>query len=300
LKLPVTEGRLFQIVFLTDGAVGNEAQVFDRIASGLGSRRLFTIGIGSAPNEYFMRKAAEFGRGTFTYIASIEDVEARLRDLLAKLEQPVLTDVTLTWPIGAEGAEIFPNPVPDLYRGEPIAFSARLPNGTSLVGAVDIAGTLAGRPWQDRLDLRTAQTSVGIAALWARAKIETVSDQLARGADPESVRAKIVEIALQHHLLSQYTALVAIDPQPARPNDRRLISANVPLNLPAGWHYESVFGDETTTQIIKSKLHDQQAALALPQTALGIEGRVLIGLLLLLAAAVLALAFRTPERRTVE
>jgi Ca-activated chloride channel homolog len=300
LKLPVTAGRLFQIVFLTDGAVGNEAQVFDRIASGLGSRRLFTIGIGSAPNEYFMRKAAEFGRGTFTYIASIEDVEARLRDLLAKLEQPVLTDVTLTWPIGAGGAEIFPNPVPDLYRGEPIAFSARLPNGTSLVGAVDIAGTLAGRPWQDRLDLRTAQTSVGIAALWARAKIETVSDQLARGADPESVRAKIVEIALQHHLLSQYTALVAIDPQPARPNDRRLISANVPLNLPAGWHYESVFGDETTTQIIKSKLHDQQAALALPQTALGIEGRVLIGLLLLLAAAVLALAFRIPERRTAE
>jgi Ca-activated chloride channel homolog len=247
-----------------------------------------------------MRKAAEFGRGTFTYIASIEDVEARLRDLLAKLEQPVLTDVTLTWPIGAEGAEIFPSPVPDLYRGEPIAFSARLPNGTSLVGAVDIAGTLAGRPWRDRLDLGTAQTSVGIAALWARAKIETVSDQLARGADPESVRSKIVEIALQHHLLSQYTALVAIDPQPARPNDRRLISANVPLNLPAGWHYESVFGDETTTQIIKSKLHDQQAALALPQTALGIEGRVLIGLLLLLAAAVLALAFRTPERRTAE
>src|SRR4026209_1440134 len=103
LKLPVTAGRFLQIVFLTDGAVGNEAQVFDRIASGLGSRRLFTIGIGSAPNEYFMRKAAQFGRGTFTYIASIEDVEARLRDLLAKHEQPVLTDVTLTWPIGAEG-----------------------------------------------------------------------------------------------------------------------------------------------------------------------------------------------------
>jgi Ca-activated chloride channel family protein len=155
------------------------------------------------------------------------------------------------------------------------------------------------RPRSKR-DLGAAQTSVGIAALWARAKIETVSDELARGADPESVRAKIVEIALQHHLLSQYTALVAIDPQPARPNDRRLISANVPLNLPAGWHYESVFGDETTTQIIKSKLHDQQAALALPQTALGIEGRVLIGLLLLLTAAVLALAFRIPERRTAE
>jgi Ca-activated chloride channel family protein len=261
---------------------------------------LFTIGIGSAPNDYFMRKAAELGRGSFTYISSIEEVETRLGDLFQKLEQPILTDVTLSWPVGADGAEIFPHPIPDLYRGEPIAFSARLPKGAPLVGVVDIAGTLAGRPWHDRLDLGSAESSIGIVALWARAKIETVSDQLVRGADPDSVRAKIVEIALQHHLLSQYTALVAIDPEPARPNDKRLISANVPLNLPAGWHYQSVFGDETTTQIIKSKLHDQQAALALPQTALGIDGRVLIGLLLLLAAAVLALACRTPERRAVK
>ena len=173
-----------------------------------------------------------------------------------------------------------------------------MPSGASLSGALEIAGTLAGRPWHDRLDLGTAEPSVGVSALWARAKIEAVSDQLLKGADPESVRAKIVEIALQHHLLSEYTALVAIDPQPARPADARLISASVPLNLPAGWRYESVFGDESVTRIIKSKLHDQQAALALPQTALAIEGRSLIGLLLLLTAAAMAVAFRTPQPRT--
>ncbi len=296
LSLPVTDGRLFQIVFLTDAAVGNEAAVFDRIAAGLNQRRLFTIGIGSAPNDYFMRKAAELGRGSFTYIGSIEEVETRLSDLFEKLEQPVLTDIALGWPTEPAKVEVFPNPVPDLYRGEPVAFAARLPSGSPLVGAIEISGTLSGQPWHERLDLATAQPSVGIGALWARAKIEAVSDQLLRGADPESVRAKIVEIALQHHLLSEYTALVAIDPQPARPADARLISANVPLNLPAGWRYESVFGDEEVTNIIKSKLHDQQAALALPATALGIDGRILIGLLLLLAGAALAVAFREPRR----
>ncbi len=296
LSLPVTEGRLFQIVFLTDAAVGNEAAVFDRIAAGLGQRRLFTIGIGSAPNDYFMRKAAELGRGSFTYIASLEEVESNLGALFQKLEQPVLTGIALDWPLGAAGVEVLPDPVPDLYRGEAVAFTARLPSGSPLVGSLEIDGMLAGRPWRERLDLATAQPSIGIAAQWARAKIEAVSDQLRRGAHPDEVRAKIVEIALRHHVLSEHTALVAIDPLPARSAEALLVTAHVPLNLPAGWRYESVFGDTATTQIIKSKLRDRQAALTLPATALGIDGQVLIGLLLLLGAAALAVAFREPRR----
>ena len=97
--------------------------------------------------------------------------------------------------------------------------------------------------------------------------------------------------------LSEHTALIAVDPMPARPAQARLVSASVPLNLPAGWRYESVFGDASLTRTIRSKLHDQEAALALPATALGIDERVLTGLMLLLAAAALVIAFRAPERR---
>ncbi|HXV25153.1 MAG TPA: marine proteobacterial sortase target protein, partial [Alphaproteobacteria bacterium] len=298
LALPTSEGRLFQIVFLTDAAVGNEAAIFDRIASELGSRRLFTIGIGSAPNDYFMRKAAELGRGSFTYIASTDEVAAKLGELFEKLEQPVLTDFALAWPLSANGAEIFPSLLPDLYRGEPIAFSARLPSGSPLIGTIEIAGSLAGEPWRTQIELARAQPTIGVAALWARSKIETISDQLRRGADPASVRGKIVEIALHHHLLSEHTSLIAVDPMPARPAEAELVTANVPLNLPAGWRYESVFGDPGTTQMIRSKLRDHETALVLPATALGVDGRVLIGLLLLLAAAALTVAFHSAERRS--
>jgi Ca-activated chloride channel family protein len=224
-------------------------------------------------------------------------VEARLGELFQKLEQPVLTGIALAWPLAAKGVELFPAPLPDLYRGEPVSFTAKLPSGAPLDGSVEIGGTLAGRAWRSELALETARPTVGIAALWGRSKIEAISDQLRRGADPESVRAKIVEIALEHHLLSEHTSLIAVDPMPARPAEARLVSASVPLNLPAGWRYESVFGDASLTQMIRSKLHDQEAALALPSTALGIDGRVLTGLMLLLAAAVLVIAFRTPERR---
>ena len=67
LKPGRSPGFVRQVVFLTDGAVGNESALFTLIRDRLGDRRLFTVGIGSAPNSHFMTKAAQFGRGSFTY-----------------------------------------------------------------------------------------------------------------------------------------------------------------------------------------------------------------------------------------
>ena len=99
-------GRLRQVIFLTDGAVGNEAELFAAIHDRLGDSRLFTIGIGSAPNSHFMREAARLGRGTFTYIGSINEVREKMVALFAKLESPALTDVEIE-PVAS--AEIVPS-----------------------------------------------------------------------------------------------------------------------------------------------------------------------------------------------
>jgi Ca-activated chloride channel family protein len=73
---PNDESRLRQVIFLTDGEVGNEAELFAAIDRNIGRSRLFTVGIGSAPNAYFMSGAARAGRGTYTYIG----VSIRCRD----------------------------------------------------------------------------------------------------------------------------------------------------------------------------------------------------------------------------
>ncbi len=93
LRAPKVEGFVRQIVFLTDGAVGNENELFALIRERLDDRRLFTVGIGSAPNSHFMTKAAQFGRGTFTYIGDTREVQEKMAALFRKLESPVLTDV---------------------------------------------------------------------------------------------------------------------------------------------------------------------------------------------------------------
>ena len=90
------EGFVRQVVFLTDGSVSNEDQLFKHIAHTLGDSRLFTVGIGSAPNRYFMRRAADIGKGTYTFISSAHDVQPKMQQLFDKLAHPAMTNLALT------------------------------------------------------------------------------------------------------------------------------------------------------------------------------------------------------------
>ena len=92
----------------------------------------------------------------------------------------------------------------DLYLGEPVmvAASARAPLGT-----VVVSGMRGNQPWSVALTPAADSKSAGVGALWARAKIASLMDEVTRGADAAEVRAKVVKVALDHHLVSAYTSL---------------------------------------------------------------------------------------------
>jgi Ca-activated chloride channel family protein len=241
------EGRLKQVVFVTDGAVSNETELFRDIRQRLGNARLFTVGIGSAPNSYFMRKAAEAGRGAFVYIPDIKQVGTRMTTLFDKLERPALTDVVFAWQEGADGgatenpitAESFPAQIPDLYFGEPVLLVSRLP-ADALEGNANLS--LGAGSWKTSLKLRDVRPAKGISTLWARAKVTALSDSLRDGAPPDVVKAGITKIGLTHSLVTRYTSLLATEQTVARPVETPLISGDVPLNLPHGWTFNTTMG----------------------------------------------------------
>jgi Ca-activated chloride channel family protein len=253
-------GYVRQVVFLTDGAVGNEGELVHVIRERLDDRRLFTIGIGSAPNSFFLTKASQFGRGTFTHIGDVREVAEKMGALFRKLESPVLTDIAIAWP---GTADVWPRQVPDLYAGEPVIVVAEV-DGTQ--GAVTIAGKRGGEPWRVSLPLWAGANEPGIGVLWARAKIEALTDALKGGDSEADIRKTVVEVALAHHLVSKYTSLVAIDETPTAPPGTRSVTTALPTNLPEGWSYDAVFGGART---------------ATPATL-----HLLLGTLALLAAAI--------------
>lgn len=298
-------GRLKQVIFLTDAAVGNEAELFDDIARRLGDARLFTIGIGTAPNSYFMRKAAELGRGTFTYIGDITEVGERMTELLRKLEQPALTDIAVRWPDGLPASvEMYPATVPDLYAGVPVTFSARLA-GTKLdqlSGELAIEGLDGDGAWRNGIDIGQARVADGVAAVWARAKLSAIEDGQWRGGDPASVREAATAHALAYDLVSSYTSLVAIDEDVVRPREEPLASTQVPTNLPHGWVHEKVFGptgDGGATLPAPDQMMRKinfsgtpLDGLSLPKTATPAMVHLLVGLSLLVATLMVHVLYR--------
>ncbi|WP_019529011.1 marine proteobacterial sortase target protein [Dasania marina] len=253
--------RVRQVVFITDGAVGNESALFSAIHNNLASSRLFTIGIGSAPNSYFMRKAAQFGRGSFTHIGSVNEVQDKMATLLQQLESPALTAITVAWPSDIED-EQYPSKIPDLYQGQPLLIKVAV---KQLNGQVVVRGDNGGKPWQQTLNLSPQASHHGVAKLWAREKIERLLDEVISGADKERVKAQVLELSLKHQLLSPYSSFVAVEQVVSRPSDEPL----QPMAL------------------INARPKGQAAqSFAYPNTATRRQQSLYLGLLLLLLAAI--------------
>jgi Ca-activated chloride channel family protein len=253
-----------QVIFLTDGSVSNERELFQLIRKELGNSRLFTIGIGSAPNSYFMRKAAEYGRGTHTYIGNTAEVMEKTSDLFVKLEQPVLTDIRLELPPGLD-VELLPQRIPDLYAGEPLLVAF---HGTDLPVWVGVQGQLGEQTWTSRVTLDGGQQGAALTPEWGRRKIAGLMTSLhdAENDDArQALRDEMVATGLAYHLVSQFTSLVAVDVTPARKRNELLKRHALKTNLPKGWSYQHVFG--------------------LPQTATAAPLRLVTGVLLLLLAS---------------
>jgi Ca-activated chloride channel family protein len=245
LRSVPTESHLRQIIFITDGAVGNEEGLYQLIDTQLGNARLFTVGIGSAPNSWFMRKAAEAGRGTFTIISALHEVGEKMDRLFRKLEQPQVTNINVQWP-GGNVIDIYPSVVPDLYLGEPVTVMAKAAGPFRRNDTVRINGDSISGAWSRDLVLESDVQSRGVGALWARARIAALLDMERRGADAEETRVAVIETALAHHLVSKHTSLVAVDKTPVRPAGEALSSEQVPNLMPYGQSGAAIFGFPAT------------------------------------------------------
>jgi len=250
-----TDHYLQQIIFITDGAVGNESEIYQYLHEQLEDTRLFTVAIGAAPNSWFMRKAAEVGRGSYTHIGKLEEITERMVLLWQRISKPALEDVCIDW---GQHAESYPAVIPDLYAGDSLFVTARL---NSPITEVTVCGQLNGQGWEYTQPLPKQHANADIARLWARKKIATINDNQLLGLPFNEVREQILDVALQYGLLSRFTALVAVDPEPARSAAENLSRSEV------------------------ASLQPKTMQLQLAQGSLGWQLQLLLGVIALLVSA---------------
>ncbi len=241
LDSPQTRESLRQVMFLTDGAVGYEEHMFKLVNEKLGNARLFTVGLGSAPNGWFMRKAAEFGRGLHVQMDNIDKTGDTLSALFKDMAHPSVRGLEIQ-----ESAllESYPTMLPDLFGERPAVFVAKLDENQPLT----MSGiTRAGKVWQARIDVANALKGKGLSKLWARKKVESIMDKQVRGYDASLAKAEILKVALAYEILSPYTSFVAVEQKVSRLPSTPLKEATVKANLPLGASAQKMFGPQTAS-----------------------------------------------------
>ena len=277
-----TEKAIRQIVFITDGAVANEFELMQLLSTAQNSAkntiqknfRLYTVGIGAAPNGYFMKKAAQFGRGSYVFIQSQNEVQGKMNNFMEKISQPAISNITLTLDSNVHQlVEVYPKLIPDLYFGEPlqVAIKSQFP-----LSSAQLTGDTVSAPWDQQLIINERTSSKGVSSLWARRKIESLLDSLIVGANKEKVKSQVITTSLAHQIISPYTSFIAVE---------KLLE-----DIPSFAKNSLSLNDQTGTDKSKYKAIQAHESLmvAMPQTAIGWQLKFMLGITLILLGIIFA------------
>jgi Ca-activated chloride channel family protein len=221
------------LVLITDGQVGNEDQILQRLGKKLSELRIYTLGIDTAVNEAFLRRLSMLGGGSCDLVES----EARLEGMMDKVQRRIGTAV-LTG-LGIDGANLeietlVPARLPDLFTGVPLVLTGRYRGVAER--SITVKGTdAAGRPWTQTLQGRTSRNAA-IVNVWARGYLRTMEDAyVTREGDPRLLEKQIVEVSLMYGALCRFTAFVAVDRAEVVNQGGAQHRIVQPVEAPAGW-----------------------------------------------------------------
>jgi Ca-activated chloride channel family protein len=209
LNFPHDDNRLRFVTFLTDGFIGNEVEILAAIDEGLDASRIFSFGVGSAPNRYLLERMAGIGRGAVAYLSLDDSGSKVMGAFFDRIAHPAMIDVEIDWG-RMQVADVYPSRLPDLFVGRPIVVTGRFEGDA---GDVRMAGRAANERVRVRLvhDNNAPQHEF-LPNLWARLRIADLNDRLA--VNPQSgelLGEQIRQTALAYSLMSDYTSFIAVD-----------------------------------------------------------------------------------------
>jgi Ca-activated chloride channel homolog len=210
LDFPHDPARLRFVCFLTDGYIGNEAEILAETQKRLGSARIFSFGVGSSVNRYLLEHLAKLGAGAVAFLGPNDSPALVMDAFVDRIAHPALTDLKLDWG-GMEVSDVFPARTPDLFAGRPVVLTGRFKNAAA--GSVGVSGQAGGKTISWRVPAIANEgplASKSLPIVWARMKIADLSDHALLDRSGELAGA-IRQVALDFGLMSDYTAFVAVD-----------------------------------------------------------------------------------------
>ncbi|WP_095948412.1 VIT and vWA domain-containing protein [Variovorax boronicumulans] len=224
------------VVVVTDGYVTVEREAFELVRNNLSKANVFAFGIGSSVNRSLMEGIARAGMGEPFIITDPVQAPEQAARFRRMVESPVLTNVKATFG-GLDVYDVEPQALPDVLGERPvIVFGKWRPDSNGQPkGRVIIEGQAATGPYREevRITPQTRQDTAALRTLWARHRIQSLSDQEALEGSA-AFKDRITELGLKYSLLTQYTSFIAVDKVVRNVAPQNSVDVNQPLPMPQG------------------------------------------------------------------
>ena len=235
LSFPHDEERLRFVSFMTDGYIGNEAQILGAVHQLIGSARIFSFGLGNSVNRYLMERMAKEGRGAVAYLGLRDSADQVMDFFFDRISHPAMTDIELVWD-SMQVSDVYPFRMPDLFVGRPVIVTGKY---LGEAGQATVRGRAGGRQLEFAAGGDDATQHEFIPKLWARLRITDLVDRQSWTPDPYAELAReIRETALTYELMSAYTAFVAVDASRRTEGDHGTI-VHQAVPVPEGVQYQT-------------------------------------------------------------
>jgi Ca-activated chloride channel family protein len=220
------------VVVVTDGYVTVEREAFDLVRSNLSKANVFAFGIGSSVNRSLMEGIARAGMGEPFIITDPVQAPEQAARFRRMVESPVLTSVRATFG-GLDVYDVEPQALPDVLGERPVIVFGKWRGEPK--GRVIIEGQGASGPYRQevRIDDRTRLDTAALRTLWARHRIQSLSDQETLEGSA-AFKERITELGLKYSLLTQYTSFIAVDKVVRNAAPQNSVDVNQPLPMPQG------------------------------------------------------------------
>jgi Ca-activated chloride channel family protein len=190
--------------------------------------RLFTFGVGYDVNTVLLDGLANENRGTVAYIEPKEDIEVKVSNFFAKVNNPVLSDVKIDWG-GVQTDLVYPRTTPDVFHGSQLVLMGRYRPRPS-ANRLTLTGKVNGRERRfiyDDLQFPEKQSdNEFLPHLWAMRRVGHLLDQIRLNGESKELRDEIVELGTRYGIVTPYTSYLVLEPE-----QRRELSAFSPEDV---------------------------------------------------------------------
>ncbi|QSQ20537.1 VWA domain-containing protein [Pyxidicoccus parkwayensis] len=223
------------VVLLTDGQVGNEDEILRAVLAERKTARLYSFGIGTNVSDALLRDMAKQTGGAVEFIHPGERIDDKVVAQFSRALAPRVTELQVSFE-GVEGAELAPSELPPMVDGVPWTLLGRYP--TPGTGKVTLRGKSGREPFAltVRVDFPAVSDRPAVEKLWAAERIRGWEAAGLTGRRAESMKKRIVELAVAHQIVTRYTSFVVVEERTAeRRASGQPETRVVPVNAPAGW-----------------------------------------------------------------